>query len=43
MADALCPSCKASEFEVKSVAPFTILYCRACGTILAIAPRSDRP
>ncbi len=43
MADALCPSCKASEFEVKAVEPFAILFCRACGYILAIAPKESRP
>ena len=42
MTNPLCPSCKASEFEVKSVELFAILYCRACGYILAIAPKEDR-
>lgn len=42
MADALCPSCKATEFQVKWVEPFAILFCRACGHILAIAPREAR-
>lgn len=43
MTDALCPSCKASEFEVKSVDPFVLLFCRACGYILAIAPKQSHP
>ncbi len=42
MTDALCPSCKASEFAVKPVERFAILYCCACGYILAIAPKEGR-
>lgn len=43
MADALCPSCRASEFQVKAVEPFAILFCHACGHILAIAPQGGDP